>query len=202
MKWSDNGSSSFEQAPNGTHVARCIKLIDIGTQHGEYQGQPTVRRQCVIHWELPNELMTTGEYAGKPFAVSKFYTQSLHEKATLRHDLKNWRGRDFTDDELAGFDAKNILGKPCMISVVTNEKGRSAVGGVMALPKGTAVPDQINPSLYFSLEPGEFDQAIFDGFGDKMKALIMQSDEWQAIKNPELPKQQPKLDPDDEIPFN
>jgi hypothetical protein len=59
--------------------------------------------------------------AGKPFTVSKFYTASLGEKANLRADLKNWRGRDFTDEELAGFEAKNILGKPCMLSVVETE---------------------------------------------------------------------------------
>src|SRR5688572_12525808 len=133
MQFKDSGGGDFEQPPIGTHVARCVKMIDIGTQKGEYQGKATYKRQVIIGWELPNELMTTGEFAGKPFGVSKFYTASLSEKANLRADLKNWRGRDFTEEELAGFDAKNILEKPCMLSLTESDKGRIRVTGVMAL---------------------------------------------------------------------
>jgi len=115
MKWQSKGGGTFEQPPVGTHVARCIRIIDIGTQTSEYQGAETIRRQCIIFFELPNELMTHGEAAGKPFIASKFYTQSLNEKATLRKDLVNWRGREFTDVELEGFEPKNILDKGCLL---------------------------------------------------------------------------------------
>jgi hypothetical protein len=179
MQFKDSGGGDFEQPPIGTHVARCVKMIDIGTQKGEYQGLATFKRQVIIGWELPNELMTTGELAGKPFGVSKFYTASLSEKANLRQDLKNWRGRDFTPEELGGFDAKNILGKPCMLSLTATDKGRIKVTGVMALPKGTQVPDQVNPTLYFSLEDGEFDQAVFDSLSDGYKKMITVSPEYQ-----------------------
>jgi hypothetical protein len=179
MQFKDSGGGDFEQPPIGTHVARCVKMIDIGTQKGEYQGQATYKRQVIIGWELPNEHMTTGEYAGKPFGVSKFYTASLSEKANLRADLKNWRGRDFTPEELAGFDAKNILGKPCMLSLTSTDKGKIKVTGVMALPKGTEVPEQVNPTVYLSLENGEFDQAVFDSLSDGYKKMITVSPEYQ-----------------------
>lgn len=184
MQFKDSGGGDFEQPPIGTHIARCIKLIDIGTQKGEYQGKATFKRQVITGWELPNELMTSGDYTGKPFTVSKFYTQSLSEKANLRADLKNWRGRDFTEAELAGFDAKNILGKPCMLSLTSNDKGKVRVTGVMALPKGSAVPDQVNPTVFFSLEPEEFDQAVFDSISDGIKKMIMLSPEYQNLKSP------------------
>lgn len=179
MQFKDSGGGDFEQPPIGTHIARCVKMIDIGTQKGEYQGTATFKRQVIIGWELPNELMTTGDYAGKPFGVSKFYTASLSEKANLRADLKNWRGRDFTPEELGGFDAKTILGVPCMLSLTSNDKGRIKVTGVMALPKGTKVPEQINPTLYFSLEDGEFDQAVFDSLSEGYKKMITVSPEYQ-----------------------
>ena len=179
----DSGGGDFEQPPIGTHVARCIKIIDIGTQKGEYQGKATFRRQVIIGWELPIELMTTGEYAGKPFIVSKFYTASLSEKSNLRADLKNWRGRDFTDQEPAGFDAKNIIGKSCMLSITLNDKSKARVTGVMALPKGTAVPDQVNQTVYLSLEPGEFDQNTFDNLSDGYKKIIVLSPEYQSLQN-------------------
>lgn len=203
MKASDSGGGSFEQAPEGTHMARCYKLIDLGTQLREFQGESKKSRQVIIGWELPGELMTSGEYEGQPFTTSKFYTLSLHEKATLRAHLKSWRGRDFTPEELAGFDVKNLLGKPCMASIVTSDKGRSQVGGVMALPKGMVVPDAVNPPVYFSLDPEEFDQSVFDSFSDKMKALITPSDEYKARSKPKATAAA-DVGPDslsDDIPF-
>lgn len=184
MKWTDTGGGDFEQPPVGTHAARCIRLIDIGTQHGEYQGQPTVRRQCIIMWELCNELMTHGEAAGKPFVVTKFYTQSLGEKANLRRDLTSWRSREFTDEERAGFDARAILGKPCMLAVALNEKNKAVVTGVMALPKGMVVPEQINPSVYFSLDPDQFNNHVFEGLSEGIQKLIKASDEWEKLMHP------------------
>jgi hypothetical protein len=187
VKDSGNGGT-FEQAPIGTHVARCVKLIDIGTHRGEYQGQVTFKRQIIVGWELPNELLQRGEYAGQPFLLSKFYTASLNEKSTLRQHLKSWRGRDFTDQELQAFDLKNILGAPCMVSVLHKEKdGKAAIGGVMALPKGMQVPEQINPSVYFSLD--SFDAQVFEGLSDGMKKLIAVSPEYQQATNPAFASQ-------------
>lgn len=205
MKWKDSGGGDFEQPPIGTHVARCVKMIDIGTQQGEYQGKATYRRQVIIGWELPNELMQEGDAAGKPFVVLKFYTASLGEKANLRADLRNWRGRDFTDEELAGFDAKNILGKPCMLSLTENDKGKARVTGVMALPKGTAVPEQINPTLFFSLEPQDFKPEVFEALSEGYKKMIRVSPEYMELTKPEHQKQSKKggdfSDMEDDIPF-
>jgi hypothetical protein len=201
MKWADNGGGDFEQPPIGTHAARCVKIIDIGTQKGEYQGKVNIRRQCIVGWELPTELMTEGEYTGKPFVVSRFYTASLGEKANLRKDLENWRGRSFTEQELLGFHSKNILGKACMLSVIHNEKGKARVSGVMAMPKGMPIPEQINNSVYFSLEPDEFNQATFDALSDGYKKLIQASPEWQQLKNGPAPKKHPMDDMADDIPF-
>lgn len=182
MKWTDSGGS-FEQPEPGTYAAVCYKLVDIGTQVGEYQGQKTIRRQVIVGWEI-NELMTTKEHAGKPFVVSKFYTQSLHENATLRHDLAGWRGRDFTPEELLGFNAKDIIGKSCMLSLVLNEKNKINIASVSKLPKGMEAPKQINDTVYLSLEPGEFNHAAFDIQSEKIKAMITASPEWELLQAP------------------
>lgn len=86
---SDTGGGDFEQAPAGSHIARCVKLTDLGTQEGEYEGVKNTRNQVLCTWELPIELMDDG----KPFLVSKFYTNSLVVKATLHRHLVSWRGR-------------------------------------------------------------------------------------------------------------
>lgn len=176
MKWTDQGGGKeFAQAPAGTHEAICIGVIDLGTQTGSYQGQPTVKRQVLIQWELPNELMEDG----KPFIVSKFYTASLNEKATLRHDLESWRGRAFTEQELAGFESKNILQKPCLLSIIHNDAGKARVASVMAIPKGMKLPGQVNPTTHFSLD--SFDGAVFDKIGKGLQEMIRKSPEFQSL---------------------
>lgn len=197
----DTGGGDFQQAPIGTHVARCIRLIDLGTQQNEYEGKVSQRNQVLVMWELCNEMMETDE-GPKPFIVSKFYTNSLNEKATLRHDLAQWRGRDFTDEECKRFDLQSILGHPCMISVIANEKGKSKVGGVMKMPKGQTSPEPQNKPFAFWLD--EFNRATFDGLSDGIKKIIQKSPEYAEATNPQ---QQPQKrghfeDIKDDIPFD
>jgi len=203
MRWTDSGGG-FENPEPGTYAAVCYKILDIGTQEGEYQGQKTIRRQVIIGWELSEKMSD-----GRPFVVSKFYTQSLSDKATLRHDLAGWRGRDFTPDELAGFDARNIIGKPCMLSLTLSDKGRIKVSSVAKMPKGMAAPAQENASIFLSLEPQDFDRKAFEAQSDKIKAMIMQSPEWAALQNrgkstgsgfEDMPDDRPWKD-DDDIAF-
>jgi hypothetical protein len=187
MEWKETGGVDFTPAPAGMHPARCIRLIDVGTQFGEYLGKETAARKVVISFELPTELMPDGEFAGKPFIVSKFYTASLGEKANLRRDLISWRGREFSADELAGFDAKNILGKPCMVQVTHTEKGKAKIAAITAVPKGLVVPPQVNETVYFSLERDEFQVNTFDSLGKYYREMIEKSPEWAKLNGPSTP---------------
>lgn len=170
----DNGGGDFQQAPTGNHVARCIRLTDLGTQHGEYQGQPNIRNQVLITWELCNELMDDG----KPFLVSHFYTNSLNEKATLRGHLEAWRGQQFTETEAKNFDLMNVLGKPCMVTVIAGENGKSKVSAVSGMPRGIKAPEPVNTPSAFWID--EWDQAAFDALGRGIKAIIEKSVEYKA----------------------
>ncbi len=194
----DSGGE-FKSVENGTYVARCIKLIDLGTQHGEYQGKPVVKRQVLITWELPTELIEGGDYDGQPYAMSKFYTASTNEKSILRKDLESWRGRTFTDEEINCFDITAIVGKACMISVVKNDKGKTKVSGVMALPKGMICPEQINPTVVFDMDI--FDKAVWDSLSDGIKKIIEQSDEYQVRHGHGVQIEEPPPYDADNIPF-
>lgn len=205
MKLPVSGGGSYQQAPAATHAARCIKLIDLGTQQNEYQGAVTFKRQMIVAWELPNELMA-GEHEGKPFVVSKFYTYSMHENATFRKDLQNWIGKVLTDEEASEYDVSSIIGSTCMLSVVHNEKGKAKVTSVMGMPKGMVLPDRCNDIVFFSLDA--FEQSVFDAFGDGLKAMIEKSPEYRLVMDcgGEVSKAAPQQegDPgfdDKEIPF-
>lgn len=177
-RYATDSGGNFEQAPTGTHVGICYRLIDLGTQHGEYQGKPNARNQVLVSWELPNELMKDGQ----PFVVSKFYTNSLGEKANLRQHLESWRGQHFTVEELKKFDLQNILGKPCLLSIIHNDKERAVVSGVMAMPKGSAAPEMHNKPFVFWID--EWNQESFDSLSDGIKDIIKESDEYKARVNP------------------
>jgi hypothetical protein len=183
MKWSEGGQ--FENPPSGTHVARCIKLIDLGTQPVTFNNETKYQRKVVVTWELPETLMEglyKPEFKGKPFAVSRRYTQSLDHRSALRRDMESWRGRQFTKEELAVFDPKGILGKPCMVNLV--EEGEHLnVAGISPMPKTMQCPKQINPSVYLSLERGEFDAAVFASLPDKVKEKIVASPEYKALNS-------------------
>jgi hypothetical protein len=201
---SDAGGGNFTPAPVGTHVARCVRLVDLGTQHGEYKGEPTRRNQVLVTWELPDEMI---EIDGKeiPVTTSRFYTNSLGEKANLRRDLEGWRGRAFTEDELKKFDLMNILGKPCMITIVGGENGKTKVASVSGLPKRTECPDQINELFSFWLD--EFDQEKFDSLSDGIKKIVEKSEEYRYMMDGGEDRQgyTPQTEPadltDDDLPF-
>jgi hypothetical protein len=147
----DSGGGNFELTPAGNHIGVCYMVCDLGDQETTFNGETKTQRKVRISWELPGELMSDG----RPFSVSKNYTLSLSEKANLRKDLESWRGRAFTDEELAGFDLFNVLGKACMVNVIhesANNKTYAVVASVASLPKGMPAPKPINALVAFSLE--------------------------------------------------
>lgn len=192
MQLRDTGSGDFEQPEPGSYAAVCYKSIDIGTQTSEYNGETKKQHKIVIAWELDEKMAD-----GRPFTIAQFYTASLHEKAKLRAHLEAWRGRQFTSEELEGFDSKNLLGKACMLSLIKNEKGKIRLQSVSKLPKGMQPPVQINPSVYFNLQ--EFNQGIFESLTNGIKKLILQSPEYHAIQGGAAPV--PGVVADDEVPF-
>lgn len=182
-----DGNSSFQEPPAGSHCARCIRVIDMGTQPGgEYMGQKKPdRRKVAISWELPEELMTEGDNTGKPFTITQWYTASLTEKALLRLHLESWRGRAFTKDELKGFDLKNLIGQPCLLILGVGEHSeRVQVRGIGKLGKGMACPPQVNKSVHLSLDPEEFDKSVFDTLGERTQSKIRETREWKRLMDP------------------
>ena len=173
-----------DPCPAGNHVARCIGLIDLGTQEESYQGKPKQQRKILVKWETPLETKVFKvENGEQPYVISKEYTMSLGEKANLKKDLESWRGRAFTEQELAGFDLKTILGAPCLVNVIHNDNGYAKITSVSPLPKGTTCPTAVNKFQYFSLE--EFDKAMFDSMSDLWKKKIESSPEYKSLGSPE-----------------
>lgn len=203
-----SSGGDFKPIPEGTYVATCVRLIDLGTQVSTYKGVDSLRRKVLVAWEVPDQMV---EFDGeqRPALVMQRYTASLHDKAVLRQHLEAWRGRRFTADELRGFDLKNVLGKPCQLQILHSEDGAYAnVAAIMAVPKGLETPKPHHPLIHFSLDEDEFSEGVYDGLSDKLKSQIATSPEYKARTGQPIqhPDDKPRedfahADLDDEIPF-
>ena len=137
----------------GTYPATCCIVADLGRQVTVFDGKEKETNQILLTWELPDEQLNyDGEM--RPRWISQTFTASVNEKAKLRLWLKNWRGRDFTPQELEDFDLKNVLGAPCVITVTQTEKNGavySNIGGISKIMKGMEVKPPTK-KVHFSIE--------------------------------------------------
>lgn len=205
-----NNGGDFIPPPAGTHLAVCYRVIDLGTQQVDWQGETKQQHKLMLSWELPDEKMEDG----RPFSISQRYTFSSHEKARFRQDLEAWRGAKFTEADLAGppngFHVRKLLGVPCLLTVVHNVKQGKTYANISAVTKimkGMAAPPLVNERVYFSLDPSEYSQETFDKLSSGLRAAIEKAPEYLEIKRPrgepvgEAPPPR-QNDLDDEIPFN
>jgi hypothetical protein len=74
------------------------------------------------------------------------------------------------------------------------------VGSIMALPKGMACPELVNPAVKFDI--GEFDQKIFDGLSSYVQKKILMSKELEenGIPQHRTSEAEPEID-SEEVPF-
>ena len=180
-----------ELIPAGNYVARCYKMIEIGTVPTEFQGVEKMTHKVRFGWELPSELKVFKEENGEqPCVIDKEYTLSLADKANLRRDLKSWRGKDFTTNEAESFDVTNLLGVPCMLNIIHVEgkkdasKVYEAIGSISPMPKGLVCPDQINPTFVFDFE--NYDVEKFNSLPQFIKEMIVTSNEYKALNGLEV----------------
>jgi hypothetical protein len=201
----ENGGKDFKKVPPGAHFAICNMVVDCGLQEG-FQKKP--QHKIYLRWEVPDERVSyekDGATIEGPCSIGRFYTLSLSEKANLRKDLENWRGRSFTADELKGFDLESVLGKPCQIMVTHDSdsgKTYANITGVMGVSKDqkerAKATKPENEPLSFSLASP--DQRVFEKLPNWIREKI------DARLEPEETKPTPKAavaddEFDDDIPF-
>lgn len=185
----EDRGGNFERCPPGMHLARCYRIIDLGTQKSEYMGQVKYLHKIMLGWEIHgtnDSGVPLKMNDGRPFAIFKNYTLSWSDKANLRLDLQSWRGKPFTQEEMRRFDLKNILGAWCMLNVIerpgNDGKIYTNVNGVTPVPamiKQNGLPAAVNANEIFNLS--EPDMKMFETFSDNLKTKIKASPEWQKL---------------------
>ena len=192
-----NDTPSYPTVSVGVHKARCVRVIDLGTQQNDYQGQISWKRQVMLIWEVPSETDNKGE----PLTISKFYTLSLNEKANLANDLVSWRGRPFTETEKKAFDISKVAGKPCSINVILNQNGKPKVSTVMPIGKNDEIAQQFHPNMVFSITDfQEKKMEVFNQLPEGIRNIILKSKELEGTETQDLGDENNAQDLGD-IPF-
>lgn len=177
-------AANHTPAPEGTHFARCVQMVDLGTQKNTFDPSKPDRRMVRISFELPDELREDG----KPHLVSQKFALTMHEKSTLRKQLQSWRGKPFTEDEARRFDISVLLAKPCLLNVIhaAKEGGKvyANIASISPLVKGMPQVAQITPTLELSLTAEDFRQDVYDTLPDFLKEEIAASPEYQQLQAP------------------
>ncbi len=171
----------FPPIEAGSYRAICYGIVVEGTFYNPNFGNASTKVR--IMWELPDERITVdGE--DKPRAISERYTLSLNEKANLRAMLAGWRGRDFTDEELKGFDLESVLKAPCLLSTTVgiSKTGKefAKVSSVGKLPKGMEVPKETeNPPIIFNVRDADCPLELMEQLPEWIQTEIKDSLEYK-----------------------
>jgi len=198
----------FKIAPAGLHMARLYSIIDLGHQSVEWSGETKIMHKVVLTFELhgdDNEGKPLKTDDGKPLIVSKRYTVSLGDQATLRKDLESWANKKMSASDRVNFDLKNLLDKFCMVNISHSEDGKYAnISGISPIPSAlkNVVPQGVNPINHFWLQ--DWDQDKFESLPKYYKEKIMESSEYRGGKKKvEEVDGFPKTlaDIDEDIPF-
>jgi hypothetical protein len=164
----------------------CTRVIDLGTQVTEFQGETKRQRKVLLAWEIPDQRIKS-DAGNLPVLHSAKYTWSFHDGANLRRDLESWRGRKFIEDDFKGppngFHIKNLLGVPCLAQIVhktgSNGKTYANISAIMAFPgKREAWPKPEGALMFFDLD--NYDATIFGQLSEYWQGVIKNSPEWQA----------------------
>jgi len=147
----------YKLVDEGLYVAKCVSVIYLGTQPTEFEGKKSLKPQVMLQFEIPEiviEFKKDDKLESFNKILSKTYTVSLGDLATLRKDLTRWRNRAFTQEELDGFNLSNVLGKDCQIQIIHEKKNDKTFQKIEILPvgKGHKSIKVENELLLFDLE--------------------------------------------------
>lgn len=132
--------STFKAHDEGQFVAQCVDCINLGEKVQDFPGtKPYLAPTCALVFRTGEKNPDTGEYID----VSKEYTVSMGEKANLRKDLQQWRGKAYTPEQIeAGVPLDKLTGNHALLTIShrTSSKGKTyanitAIVGVPAAMK-------------------------------------------------------------------
>lgn len=136
--------------PAGTHVARLVQVIDMGTIDSVWQGKTKKRRELRLAFETPTKRAVFDEVRGpEPFVVGRYFGASLNDKSNLTPVVRNLLGHIPQHLDLA-----LLVDRPCLITVSHAPKKDGSgtyplISTVAAPSEDFPVPAASTPTFYY-----------------------------------------------------
>ena len=206
---SSKSESNFDPIPEGTHQMVCFGVVDEGTQYSKKWDKENYKIR--IFWECPEEridIEKDGVTKNLPRVISNDYTLSIHPKSRLHQDLVSWRGKQFTAEELEGFDLSDLIGANCLIQIVhnqSNDKTYANIASIARLMKNMDKKDPESVTFVYDIQRNGID--IPETVYPWVKEIIKQSPEYKMVlKNQDggqIPSDEPEygVDMEQDLPF-
>ena len=169
-----NEAVEYEQLEEGTYPARCIGLIDLGTQTHEKFG---TNRMIYVPFEIIDEEREDGS----PFIMGMFMTVKFSPKSTLGKTLKTWFGIEVKQGDDYHFEEFDNAAAMVTVQNKANEEGeeKSKIITVARVPKKMKVGEAQNEFVEFSLD--DFNKSVFNELPEWLQDRIKESEEWATI---------------------
>lgn len=188
--------------PVGTHIARLIGLIHIGTVIENFPGKPPQAMQKIrFTFEFPEEIhvFKEGEDA-KPLVHSQEYTLSMGKKSNLRPIVEGIIGTSLLDEEAYGFNMESLLNEACLVSIKHGKTAKGTdyakIAGTSPLMKGQTCKMPFNELKVLTYE--KWDEKYFETLPTFIKEKMQSSLEYKQMKG--ILPETTEVDPN-EIPF-
>lgn len=186
----NKAGKGYQPAPKGTHEARCVSIIDMGTQPGSKQF-PEPKRKIRFGFELLGKETPDGksfvayrEMALSnwiPPATTKSGKKNTQQPSALMQMLKAWM--DVDDRE---YEIDNVLGEYAKVTVIhttsSNGKVYDNVDEVTELPKKPKVKGK-EPLVSFYMDEAPLDMEAFESLPDWLQTKIASSPEFARLSN-------------------
>lgn len=192
-----SGSTNSTPAPAGTHVARLVRIIDLGTQSDTWDGKPKQAEKVMLCWELPTKLHVFDETKGpEPFLLSKEYTWFLGDTSNLTKDLTSWKGAKMDESTKKTFKITSLIGKTCLLGVAHKEKDGGKVYAnvttILPMMDGMTCPAQITESIIYDVRQGR--DAVFAKLPSWIQKKIESCEDWKRRADSQQPDTEPEPD--------
>lgn len=169
----------------GTHIARVVGLIHLGTAEDVYMGEKKMFNKIRLTWEFTEETHKFKEdEEAKPIVHSQEYTLSMGKKSNLRPIVEGMIGTTLSDEEAYNFNFESLVGIAGLVSIKHRETKTGAkyakVASTSKLMKGQVAKPQVNQSKVLVFD--KWDEQYFLSLPDFIKDKIKKSNEYKAMK--------------------
>ncbi len=205
------GNNRVQQAPleDGSYPCRVVQILDLGIQpQRAFQGkEKPPAHEMMITYEFLDEFCVDEEgkeLEDKPRWLSETFPL-YNLEADKAKSTKRYMALD-PDLDLDG-DFTQLVGTPCVVTVVQNPKGDKVYTNIQAVsPMRTKdaakAPDSVNPSKVLGLEVfGSLPEWLQDKIKGNLEyegSALQKALDGEAKQEPKEDKQEPEQKPEDD----